>query len=68
MSCLLVVIGPGCVLNRSWGNNSLECGQKNEGLYKYLGRINVGCLSVLFWSVILIQRQPPIRRRSQFKI
>ena len=52
MSCLLVVIGPNCVVNHSWGNNGLGCGQKNGGFYKYMGRINVGYLSVLFWSVL----------------
>lgn len=51
MSCLLVVIGPTCMVNHSWGNNGLACGQKNGALYKYLSRINVGYLSVLFWSV-----------------
>lgn len=68
MSCLLVVIGPSCVLNHSWGNNGLECGQKNGGLYKYLSRINVGSLSVLFGSVILIRREPLIRRTSQVEV
>lgn len=51
MSRLLCAIGPTCVVNHSCGRNGLECGQKNGGLYKYLSRINVGYISVLFWSV-----------------
>lgn len=51
MSCLFVAIGPTRVLNHSRGNNGLSCGQKNGGLYKYLSRINVSYLSLLFWSV-----------------
>lgn len=61
MSCLLVVIGPTCVVNHSWRNNGSAGGLKNGGLYKYLSRINVGCMSVLFWSGIFIRRERPIR-------
>lgn len=51
ISCLLVAIGPTCVVNHCWGNNGIACGQKNGGLYKYPSRINVSYLSALFWSV-----------------